>query len=195
MFVTAFSISTFAADRRDLDNTLFGLTFGKEFQAVPCEMKGTFAQPPNNGYCVEPMNLVTNENTGATGNARVKFASFELPYWTGGKFVIELIDGKLEGVSMGTAGVGSRPIIVDALTKKYGPPHITTPMPMQNAFGASYDGSIVEWSDGKLNIRYAPISNGNTKEGLLQIFTPIGAEAFAKRMKEIFKNIEPKRAM
>jgi len=182
------------ANAADLDSTFFGLTFEAEFQSPQCEMKGTFALPPSNGYCIEPMKLVTTESKGATGNARVKFSSGELPYWTGGQFVIELIDGKLEGISMGTAGVGSRPFILETLTKKYGPPHVLTPMPMQNAFGAQFDGSIPQWSDGRLTITYTPI-RGDTKQGQLQIFTPAGSEAFDKRMKDIMKNLEPKRSM
>lgn len=197
IFVTilmAFSMNVFAKDDIHLDNTFFSLDFNKEFRAEPCETKGAFALPPPNGYCIEPMKLVTTDGNGATGNARVKFAYGELPYWTGGQFVIELINGKLEGISMGTAGFASRSVIIEALTRKFGDPNVINPMPLQNAFGARYDGSILQWGDSKLTVTYTPIF-GDLKQGSLTIFTPIGGEAFNKRMKEILKNVAPNRAM
>lgn len=161
----------------------FGFTFGEKIEAPKCSGSDQFPVHPQDGYC-----LVFNQITGYqgspayTGVVSARFKYSDLPFWTGGKLSLYLIEGRIEGIIASTGGLTTSMSASDDLIKKYGQPTEKLVATAQNGFGASFDNTILIWDLPDVKVKYFPIF-GNVKEGRIDIFSPTGYESRQKSIK------------
>lgn len=93
-----------------------------------------------------------------------------------------IIDGRLEGITVGTEGLDYYQTIHDALLKKYGEPNEVAHIAEQNRMGATFDNKIEIWRFAGLTVTYIEMI-GSLNGGSLEIITDAGRAELERRKK------------
>lgn len=160
---------------------IFGFTLGAPVDAPICAGDIVPAHPKE-GYCfVRPKTASGAQDAGRPSLVQALFKYNDLPFWTGSRLELLVVNGMLEGVIASTGGRTTHMSVTSDLHKRFGQPTSVAPLQAQNSLGASFDGAISMWTVGDLVVTYTPIF-GDLRRGKVDAFTPTGLKAWKQAL-------------
>lgn len=160
---------------------VFGFNLGAPVDAPTCAGDVVPAHPKE-GYCfVRPKTSSGAPDAVRGPLVQALFKYNDLPFWTGSRLELLVVNGILEGVIASTGGRTTHMSVTSDLHKRFGQPTSVVPMQAQNGLGASFDGSISMWTLGGLVVTYTPIF-GDLRRGKVDVFTPTGLKAWKQAL-------------
>jgi hypothetical protein len=166
----------------------FGFEFGKplQLQECPYHMIGNMKMPneviPKVTCVVDAQNSHMNEFGHALRS--IHFSERDAPPFVYGLTALPLeLNGNLVGISFMTLGVSAQSAVMDALTKKYGPPSSTSSRPVQTLGGARFDAVSALWVTPGVTVTFEEVE-GRIDKGRVTIDLPAGSELRRKWAKE-----------
>lgn len=177
-------ISGQAFAQSDTPITVFGFRLGEPHGLDACRMSGTYPVRPPEGACL-------NWPTAGVNRAalpQVLFSVKEAPVFVSGmELTLELIDGKVEGITFYTAGLSTEALVMRAMVDKFGPPVRTIENEVQTRAGAKFDAAIRIWKPPGASVMFAP-AVGSISMGMVSVSTPAGDAAAAERRERAKKD-------
>jgi hypothetical protein len=124
--------------------------------------------------CFEHWDNALAGQPAGTERVGIKFPEGESPSIAAGVSAL-LIDGRLESVSIDTAGLSNQDQVMAALKQKYGAPTSTNETKKQNSFGAVFNSHFAVWKFANLTVVFKGTTS-HIDSGLVNIETKKGAD-------------------
>jgi hypothetical protein len=174
------------------DRTVMGLTLGEPFTVAECGKRqvGTIvlydSATSATGPCFKRGYLQERE-TGpiANGSVRVEFPMSATPSFVSGFAATALVmEGKLEGLMLGTRGVNTQELALDGLTSKFGKPSTLDRRTVQNRMGASFETFDAAWTTSSgLMVTFRAVV-GSLDQGVIYVDTFRASDHRAKSARD-----------
>jgi hypothetical protein len=177
------------------DMTIFGLLLAQRFDIPECPKmklgKSVTYSGATKAICFQRGYGKENQSGPVEGSVSIEFPIMDLPLGvTGGSVGGTIIDGRLEGVIVGTSGLSVQYVMLGKLKDKYGEPSRFVLSKAQNRLGATFDTFTATWTFENLLVVFDGV-DGSLDHGLITIGTKKGAEYREHQLKELFKDRRP----
>lgn len=158
---------------------IFGIRLGTSFTLSQCSYRRLdsstiFYNPPSQGSCYEIIGGEGRTTIEANDTVQVDWSADDAPQLvSGGSAIIQLVNGKVEGVGFNTMGVEFQKRDLQMLVAKFGQPTTIKTPTVSNLLGAVTQVIFATWNVDGIQIYFNSAEDGLDK-GLVNIDTPTG---------------------
>ena len=180
--------------------TVFGIQLMAPINIPECQISPTVLKHPDiykrNSFfdrysyssttiCYERIGSRGGSNEPLSNEAvNVQFPFKQEPQWDTAVSV-ELINGRVEGVSFSTHGVATQQLVLSSLEQKFGKPTSLTTVSKQNGFGAKFDVISASWSlSSKITVTFEGAAT-RIDAGTVSVSSPAARAQEEQRTKQL----------
>ena len=159
--------------------TIFGIPLGTSFTLSQCSYRRLdsstiFYNPPSQGSCYEIIASDGRTTLEANDTVQVDWSTDEAPKLASGdSAIIQLLNGKVEGVGFNTMGVEFQQRDLQMLVAKFGQPTTIKTPTVSNILGVVTQVIVATWNVDGIQVYFNSAEDGLDK-GLVNIDTPTG---------------------